>query len=90
MGLPVRTCSSPSSFRISVPEAGLLPSVLRPICFSNRLDDFGREAVMVNGEGLVEPDAGHFPVAGGGVFAGGVGGAFAVRRLWELLRVRDF
>src|SRR6202453_2678912 len=35
MGKPVRTCSSPSSFRISVPDAGLFPSVRRPIWFSN-------------------------------------------------------
>src|ERR1700722_19312780 len=35
IGKPVRTCSSPSSFRISVPEAGLFPSVRRPISFSN-------------------------------------------------------
>src|SRR5687768_8328036 len=31
MGDPVRRCSSPSSFRISVPEAALLPRTLRPM-----------------------------------------------------------
>ncbi len=32
--------------------------------------EIAREAVLVNGEGLIEPDTGHFPVAGSGVFAG--------------------
>ena len=77
MGLPVRRCSSPSSLRISVPEAGLLPMVWRPICFSNSVDDFGWESVVVNREGMSKPDPCHFPVAGSGVFARGVGGAFA-------------
>ncbi len=33
------------------------------------LHQIAREAVFVNRKSLVEPDAGHFPVAGGGVFA---------------------
>ncbi len=35
MGLPVRTCSSPSSAMISVPDAGTLPRIPRPIASSN-------------------------------------------------------
>ncbi len=38
--------------------------------------EIAREAVLVNGEGLIEPDAGHFPVAGSGVFAGRNGNSF--------------
>ena len=33
--LPVRWCSSPSSWMISVPDAGLLPSTPRPVRFMN-------------------------------------------------------
>ena len=33
--------------------------------------------MLVDREGLIEPDAGHFPVTGGGVFAGRTRGAFA-------------
>ena len=34
------------------------------------LDDLARESVLVDGEGLIEPDASHFPMARGRVFAG--------------------
>src|SRR5882757_10844627 len=43
-----------------------------------RVDNLRREPVLVNGKGLIEPDAGHFPVSRGGVFAGGVRCAFAI------------
>ena len=51
-GKPVRMCSAPSSFRISVPLAGLLPSVLRPMARSNGSDHFAWKSVRVNGKGL--------------------------------------
>jgi hypothetical protein len=38
--------------------------------------------VGINWEGLIEPDAGHFPVACGGVFSGGACGASAVAAGW--------
>jgi len=41
-------------------------------------DDFRREAVFVHRKSLIEPHAGHFPVAGSGVFAWRVRGALAV------------
>ena len=43
-------------------------------------DEFAREAVRVDRESLGEPDAGHFPVAGGGVFARRRQGAFSESR----------
>src|SRR5258708_32916109 len=43
-----------------------------------RLDNLRRETMLVNGTGLIEPNAGHFPVSRGGVFAGGGCCAFAV------------
>ena len=36
----------------------------------------------IDWEGLIEPDAGHFPVACGGVFSGGARRAFAVAAGW--------
>ena len=58
----------------------LIPQCLTADLRFEGVDDFGRKAVRVDGKGLVEPDAGHFPVAGGGVLAGGVGGGFAETR----------
>src|SRR5215831_11315748 len=46
-------------------------------CFKRR-DNFGWKTVLVHRKGLVEPDAGHFPMAGGGVLSGRVRGAFAI------------
>ena len=65
-----------------MPEAGLLARVRRPIWRSNSAISVWRKTVRIDWEGLVEPDAGHFPVAGGGVFSGGAGGAFAVAAGW--------
>ena len=56
-----------------------------------------RETVLVNGKSLVEPDAGHFPVAGGGVLAGrnggslpeGAGGMSGRVKMRERLYVRE-
>ncbi len=42
------------------------------------IHQIAREAVLVNGKGLRQPDPGHFPVTGGGVLAGRVRRAFAV------------
>jgi hypothetical protein len=41
------------------------------------LHDLGRKSVRVERKGTVQMDAGHFPVAGGGVFAGRSQGAAA-------------
>src|ERR1700751_2129097 len=41
-------------------------------------DDFRRKAVLVHRKSLLEPHPGHFPVAGSGVFAWRVRGAFAI------------
>ena len=46
-----------------------------PDLFFKLADDFFRKSVGINRKGLREPDAGHFPVSGGGVFAGGMRGA---------------
>ena len=54
---------------ISVPEAGLLPIVLRPMRAFEFGDQFARESVRIYGECLREPDSGHLPVAGGGVLS---------------------
>ncbi len=77
MGFPVRTCSSPNSLMISVPDAGLLPSSLAADLFFEFGDDLGWESVRVNGKCLRQPDAGHLPMPGGGVLAGRVSGSFS-------------
>src|SRR5258708_14380299 len=50
--------------------------------FFEWLDNLRRETGMVNGQGLIEPDPGHFPLPRVGVFAGGVRCAFAVGTSW--------
>ena len=42
-----------------------------------RVDSFAGENRRINGEGLVEPDYRHFPMAGGRVFAGQARGPFS-------------
>src|ERR1700733_10797711 len=44
-----------------------------------RFDDFALKAVRINREGLIEPDARHFPVTRRRVFAGRMCGAFSER-----------
>ena len=65
-----------------MPEAGLLARVRRPIWRSNSAISGLRKTVGIDWEGLIEPDAGHFPVACGGVFSGGARRAFAVAAGW--------
>ena len=65
-----------------MPEAGLLARVRRPIWRSNSAISGWRKTVGIDWEGLIEPDAGHFPVACGGVFSGGARRAFAVAAGW--------
>ncbi len=55
---------------ISVPDAGTLPRIPRPIAASNGSIDLGREPVGVQRERLVEPDPHHLPVPGRRVLAG--------------------
>ncbi len=55
---------------ISVPDAALLPSVLRPIPASNWLIMSGGKPCGYTGKRLVQYDARHFPMTGCGVLAG--------------------
>ena len=81
-GVAGAMCFAPSSFMISVPEAGLLARVRRPIGVRIRRSASWRKTVRDRPGRLIEPDAGHFPVAGGGVFSGRARGAFAVAAGW--------
>jgi len=56
---------------------GLVTNGVAADAFFKLSDDVGRKAVFVDGKSLIEPYAGHFPVAGSGVFAGGASGSFA-------------
>ncbi len=64
MGLPVFTCSSPSSFIISVPDATLLPRTFRPILFSNSSISSGGKPSGYTGKGLsnITPASSQCPV----------------------------
>ena len=65
-----------------MPEAGLLARV-RPADLAFEFgDQRGRETVGIDWEGLVEPDAGHLPVACRRVFAGRTRSGFAVATGW--------
>ena len=55
---------------ISVPDAGLLPRVLRPIRVFELADQFRGKTVRVHRERLLEDNAGHLPVACRGIFPG--------------------
>ena len=69
MGLPLRTCSSPSRAMISVPEATSLPSV--PVrCALELRDQLPREPVRKRGERAIEHDARDLPVPRHRVLAG--------------------
>ena len=57
---------------------GLVAESFAADLFFKLVDDFFGKAVRINRKGLGEPGAGHFPVTGGGVFAGGMGGTFSV------------
>ena len=51
IGSPVRRCSSPSSAMISVPDAGTLPRIRRPIASSNGPTISGGNPSGYNGNG---------------------------------------
>ena len=73
-------CSAPSSWMISVPEAALLPSDAAADAPLEFVHDFRRKAVREKRERLVEMNAHHFPMAGGGVLSRRSQGAAAERR----------
>ena len=60
-------CSSPSSSRITVPDAGLLPSVFRPMRRSYSAMTSGGKPVRIGAERILDDEPHHFPVARGRV-----------------------
>ena len=70
IGLPVRTCSSPSSSMMPVPDAGRLQRMPRPMAASKGSTISAREALRIGREGPLQDHAHHLPVAGGRVLAG--------------------
>ena len=70
MSAPVRMCSGPSSSRICVPDAALLPSTGRPVRRENSAMMSGGKPVGKHRKRTIEHDAHHFPVAGDRVLAG--------------------